>query len=1585
MRLEGTTLNGRYRVESTLGSGGMGTVYLARDLREGGNTVAVKVLDSSRTSHRIEDIIRFRAEAGAAAGLDHPNIVKVLDLGTLETGYHYPLHYIVMEYLEGRTLQDILAGPDTMELDAAVALVSQVCAALEAVHARGIIHRDIKPGNVILSGERAVLIDFGLARIKEYDREESRSAAGSFHYIAPEQIRLTRGDIDERSDLYSLGVLFYRLVSGRLPFEGDDINSLIHRHIAMRPPAPSSLRDGVPPVIDSIILRLLEKEPENRYQSARGLAADLKKYQEGHREFMPGLGDRSAKLSYKTRLVGREGELFTLTSLLDCAKRGRGGICFVAGLAGLGKSRLVDEFKKQVYSAGGVFIAGKCFQGHAKMPYGAVSEALGEYYRHFRSLPALTRERISSGVKAGTGELGEIILKINPLMGELLGECRPLVELKSNRESQRFQMVASRFLGDLAAATGFLVVILDDIQWLDNGSFDLLAELINDVGNMPLLVVATYRKDEADANPAAEKLMERALGSPGIASLIELHPLDDRRMREFVSGILLEESPAVDRIASLVSTKSKGNPFHAIEIIKQLEGAGAIRYDESWSIDQGVLDRTEVPASIVDTVLKRMSLLDDGERSVLAYAAILGKRFDMPLLFRLCGGGAGSPALDEADTVRIVDKAIELQILERSPADPRTHQFVHDRILEAFYGMIPPARRKKLHDAIGADLEAQGTTGGERAVYDLAYHYIMSGNREKILSFAMPAALKAKEQYANEVAIRYLYIIIHLIEETPGLMERDGMRALWIRAVENLGEVYHTIGEYDRAIGLFNSILGYKERVEDRAGLYKQISRAYFKKGDWANCERYGKKGLELLGERLPTSVPAVILSIAREALAQVFYPLGKIIGLAARGNRDRYERVSWIYLDLGWSYILSDVRKFLRTALRMINIARYRIGASTVLGMAYAIFGSLWMSIGLFRMANRSYEKSLRLRETFNDQWGRGQTLQWLGYSLEWGADFPESLKKFTLGYDIFRGIGDVREMGMCLAGKIHDYTFIADYESAAAALDEYLDISTRTGDDYGISESWTYRTWYCVETGDLDRAGECGLKAFNYSLEKNILFTHCRSSIELGYCYLEKGDYARAVHYLGHARELNESGNYLKPFTVHLYGHLAEALMGELESGSPAGAPAPAKKLKEIRRLCAKALGESARWRAHRPAALRAAARCAALGGKSARARRLFARAIDEAERMGRRFEAAKTKFYYASYLLRGSGASRAMEYLEESYAACVEMGAELYRTRIAALLGIGDGDSPSLARVIGREKLASIIKLSNELTSISDMESLLDRVISCAMEVTGAQRAFLFLVDEKTGGLELRMSKNISPGGGPDYSKSIIDEVLSTGRRMIIANAAVDGALQDSRSVVVRDLKSILCTPLKLGGRTFGVFYLDNPLASGVFSREEARLIDILFSQTALAVKNLNREESSGTSGRKQAASPAQEEKIDAVIAFIDLNFTSDITRESLAEQFDMNPDYLGKLFKSARGRKIGDYITELRVSEAADKIRNTDAHIIDIAYSVGFESLRTFNRAFQKIMTLAPTEYRDREAVTGHTATTEAQRHGGKRPR
>ncbi len=1560
MKLEGITLGGRYRVLAPLGGGGMGTVYLAQDLHDGGKDVAVKVLDSSRTSRRMEDIIRFRAEAGAAASIDHPNIVKILDLGTVETAHNPPMNYIVMERLAGRSLQEEIDSVGAMDTVSAAGIVAQVCAALEAVHSRGIIHRDIKPDNIILADRSAVLIDFGLARIREYELEDGVPLAGSFHYMAPEQIRSAGVEIDERSDLYSLGILFYRLVAGALPFEGDDINALIHRQIALKPAPPSSLRPGIPPVIDAIILKLLEKEPRHRYQGARGLAADLARFLDGQREFIPGLEDRLARLTYRTRHVGRSAELVKLGELVRTARGGAGGICFITGPAGLGKSRLTEELRMTAGDTGVTFISGKCFQGHAKIPYGAVSDALTDYYRRYRVLPDEERARISSGVRDGTGELGEIILNINPLMKELLGECRPLVELKSNREHQRFQMVASRFLIDLARFTGCVVMILDDIQWLDDGSFDLLAELVNDIGGGPLLVLAIYRRDEIDSNPAAEKLIERALAMPGIGSRMELRPLDDSAIREFVSGILLEDSHEVGEIAALAGSKGKGNPFHAIEIIKQLQNTGAIYHGNGWRINREILERTDVPTSIVDSVLKRTSLLDERERTVLSYAAVLGKRFDLPLLFRL-SGVAGASSAEQGETVRIVDRAIELQVLERAASDTRTFQFIHDRILEAFYGLIPPAERRRLHETIGAALEEGGPRDPGRDIYDLAYHYIMSGNREKILTCAMPAALKAKEQYANDTAMRYLYIIIHLIEETPGMLDRDGMRDLWIRATENLGEVNHTVGEYDRAISLFNSILPFKERAEDRAGLYKQISRAYFKKGDFNNCERYGRKGLELLGERLPVTEPRVVTSIVREALKQALFPLAKITGLAPRGDRDRFERASWLYLDLGWSYILSDVKKFLRTALRMINIARYRIGPSAVLGMAYAIFGSLWMSTGYFRRANRSYEKSLRYRESFNDRWGTGQTLQWYGYSLEWSADFPESLKKFSGAYGIFRGIGDVREMGMCLAGMVHDYTFLADYASAAAALDEYLDISTRTGDDYGISESWTYRTWYCVETGDLARAEECGLKAYNHSLEKNILFTHCRSAIELGYCYLEKGDHLRAIHYLQHARELNESGNYLRPFTIHLYGHLAEAFIGALESVKPVPGIQAAVSLGEIRRHCARALAESARWRAHRPGALRAAARLAALEAKNTRAEKLFLKAIEEAEKIGRKFESAKTKFYFAGFLLRAGDPARAMDYYRESYAACAETGAGLFKARIAALMGMDAADSPSLARAIGREKLASIIRLGNELAATGDMDTLVDRSITCAMEVTGAQRALLFLPDPKSGEIVLSASRSIIPGGIPEYAKTIIDEVISTGRRLVIADAAGE-RLVGGGSVALRDLKSILCVPLKTSSRTIGVFYLDNPLAAGVFTMEEARLIDILFTQALDAARQLTRE-SREKPGGKQAASPAQEETIGGVIDFIDKNFMSEITRESLAEQFDMNADYLGKLFKSARGMKIGDYINELRVREAAGKLATTDALIIDIAYSVGFESLRTFNRAFQKTMNISPREYRD----------------------
>ncbi len=1562
MMAEGSIIGNRYRILRLLGAGGMGEVYLAGDLHNNNASIALKILNNEKISRRAEDIIRFRAEAAIASTIDHPNVVKILESGTVDIN-DVSVHFIAMEYLDGTNLMDVIAPNQALPLQEALDIAIQLCEALEATHEKKIIHGDIKPDNVIMCGKKAVLIDFGLARIKELDREHAVSAAGSLQYIAPEQIRVTRGRTDERSDLYSLGITLYRLITGSLPFEGSDINTIIHQHIAVKPVLPSCYDKKIPSSLDSVVMKLLEKEPENRYQSARGLKSDLRKIQSGATDLIPGSEDRHIRLTFKTRMVGREKEFSILKNYFFDAQKKRGVFLVVRGESGLGKTRLMEEFRRHVIANKGVTIAAKCFQGYAKMPYGAIHEALGDYYSFFISLPTDARKKISSVVSEHIGELGEIIIKINPLMKEIVGTSPPLVELKSNRESRRFHMVAAAFLASLARASSPMALFLDDIQWLDDGSIDVLNELIPLLHQLPLVVIASFRRDAADINPSSEKIAALAQESGGI---IDISPLNYDHMRELISGILPAGPSELDDVTSFVLRISKGNPFHAIEILKHFERTGIIDKNKGWTLKIDSLNTLEIPDSVIESIIKRISLFDERELLVLSLAAVLGKNFDTSLLFNIASRIETIKGYPQTEIIWIVDKAKDLLILEDNPRGPKNLQFVHDHIQEALYSRISPEERKALHGIIARALEEKiAETGSqEDLLFDIAHHSVLGDDKEKVIRYAFPAAIKAKEKYANEVAIRYFSNILGCIEKRTDLLEQGDLRRLQILVIENLGEVYHTIGEYDRAIELFNSILGLIENTEEKARIYQQISRSYFKKGDWLNCERFGKKGLSLLGEKLPTRELAVASSIIREILSGIIQPFVTPLFRKKRQKRERDERIIWIYLDLGWSYILSDILKYIRAALRMKNITQRRIGPSSHLAMAHAIMGSLWMSIGFFKKSEACFDQALKLYDTYTDQWGRGQTLQWLAYSQEWKADFSRSLNYFIESYNIFRSIGDVREMGMCVAGKIHNYTYTSDYANAAKALDEYLDISTKTGDDYGISESWTYRSRYYLEIGNLTKAEECALKAFNHSLEKNVLFTHCRASIELGSCLLEKKEFSRALHNLQNAKDLFESGNFLRHYTVHLFYHLADAMLYSLLNDRSDGMRIPVQQLNEIKKIVSRALRESKRWRTHRPGALRTAAHLYEAEGKIAKAERFYLASIEEANKIGRKYEKALSMVQLSTFLLQHGKEKKAIALLNDALSIASQIGSQEIIKKIAALLGFESEDisnAKTIIHSIGEKKLAEAIKLCDEIASGKDPETVLERIMLASLQITGAQRAFLFQIDAESGLPVLRASKNISGGCFPEFSRTIVDEVIATGTHIIISNAGEDFSFQGQKSVLLGELKSVMCMPVRLSGRLAGVYYLDNPLSGGVFSEDEAKMLAALLSRAADFLKIVLDSKSIAAA---TLSTTSQEEKIAPILQYIEENYALDISRESLAEEFNLNTDYLGKIFKATTGKKIGEYINEIRIKNAAEKLSSTDALIIDIAYSTGFESLRTFNRAFKKEMGLSPTKYREK---------------------
>jgi AraC-like DNA-binding protein len=634
---------------------------------------------------------------------------------------------------------------------------------------------------------------------------------------------------------------------------------------------------------------------------------------------------------------------------------------------------------------------------------------------------------------------------------------------------------------------------------------------------------------------------------------------------------------------------------------------------------------------------------------------------------------------------------------------------------------------------------------------------------------------------------------------------------------------------------------------------------------------------------------------------------------------------------------------------------------------MAHAILGSLWMSIGFFAKAKKSFQKSLSLYNIFTDLWGRGQTLQWLGYSCEWEADYDNSIRYFIESYNIFKSIGDVREMGMCVAGKIHNFTYTSDYHSAAMALDEYLDISTKTGDDYGISESWTYRSRYFLETGDLDKAEECAFKAFNHSLEKNVMFTHCRASIELGYCFLEKNEIPRALHYLQHAKDLFDSGNFLRHYTVHLFYHMAEAMLFALTANSRNNSASNKKRLKEIKKIVSRALRESTRWRTHRPGALRSAALFSGIEGKTSKAERLYAAAIEEAKKIGRKYEQSLSMVQLSSLLLRHGKEKKALQLLTDALGLASQIGAEGIKKRIIGLLGFERCSEDSIAPLthsISKEKLSAAIQLCDEIISSVDSDELMERLLENSLKLTNAQRAYLFILDRKSGTPILRASKNLAGSGLAEYSRNIVDEVIESGKSIVVSSACTDHSFRGHKSVLLGELKSVMCVPIRWNDLLVGVFYFDNPLSTGVFSNEEAKLLETLLSRVS---EHLCAIFTFDNASDAFLPSVSQEEKISPILKYIEKNFASDITRESLAEEFNFNPDYLGKIFKSITGKKIGEYINELRIKRAAEKLSSTDALIIDIAYSVGFESLRTFNRAFKNETGFSPKEYREKYSM------------------
>jgi len=789
----GDTLSDRYRLDEEIGRGGMGIVFRAWDV-ELERQVAVKVMAAELEA--ADAHARLFREARAAAALSHPHVVAVHDVGAHE---HMP--YFIMELVDGPSLSE--AAPSS--LSDIVDVAHQICDALTHAHDHGLVHRDLKPGNVLLerrSGRTSVkIVDLGLAvRERGVRITQHGGISGTAGYMAPEQA-LGR-EVDGRTDLYALGVMLYELVTGRRPFDGDNALAVLSQHLHAPVVPPRTYREDLPKNLEAAILRLLAKDPDDRYATAAETAAALTLLPEVSAT-EPAVVSAALGGLVRGRLVGRDTELDALRRSWGQAASGRGGMVLVSGEPGSGKTRLARELLDYARITGGVVLSGGCYELEAATPYLPFVEALRSW----------VHDSSDDDLRTSVGDAGAELARLAPELASRIGPFPDGPPLSAAEERLRLFDAIARFLVDRAAEDG-LVLFIDDLQWADQASLSLVRYLVRLIATERILILGCYRETELDrAHPLAESLdhwnRERA------AVRIHLRRLELEATSAMLAVLLGDECLSEDFCAT-IHRETEGNPFFIEEVVKTLVDEGQIVCEKGEWRRRDSGGRLVLPQGVKAAIGRRLDHLSEPTTEILRTAAILGKTFEFSEL-------AAVIEKSEDDLLDAIDEATAAQLVESRSGD--TVAFTHDKIREVLYHELNPIRRRRLHTRIAEGLESLRERGGQVTAEDLAHHSMEGGALDKGLDYAMEAAADAATLFAYADSLR--------------LYDRARECAEALDRVEDLpaidtatGDVYNLKGEPLTAAERFERALAATEDPAEALRLKCKIGEAYVLIGD---------------------------------------------------------------------------------------------------------------------------------------------------------------------------------------------------------------------------------------------------------------------------------------------------------------------------------------------------------------------------------------------------------------------------------------------------------------------------------------------------------------------------------------------------------------------------------------------------------------------------------------------------------------------------------------------------------------------------------------------------------------------------------
>jgi predicted ATPase/GAF domain-containing protein len=1337
--------------------------------------------------------------------------------------------------------------------------------ALGQVHRHGLIHKDIKPGNVLVDdADNVWLTGFGIASQLLHERQvpaPPEIVAGTLAYMAPEQTGRMNRSIDARSDLYSLGVTLYQMLTGALPFAAAAPLEWVHCHIARQPKPPGD-RAAVPEPLSAIVMKLLAKNAEERYQTASGLEADLRRclaeWQSNGRidPFPLGAHDSSDRLLIPEKLYGREREIDALLAAFDrVVAQGTPELVLVSGYSGVGKSSVVNELHKALVPPRGLYASGKFDQYKRDIPYTTLAQAFQTLIRQILVKSEAEVGQWRSALAEAVGPNGQLIVSLIPEVEFIIGKQPPVPDLPPQDARNRFQLVFRRFLSAFARPEHPLALFLDDLQWLDAATLELLERLITDPDVRHLMLVGAYRDNEVSSSHPLMRTLGAIHKAGASIQEIVLAPLELDDVGRLVADALHCEWDAAQPLAELVHEKTGGNPFFAIQFLTALPEEGLLGFDpdaSAWIWDLARIRAKGYTDNVVDLMVGKLKRLSGATQTALQQLACLGNVVEFATLTLVHG------KLEEEIHTGLWEAARTGLILRLEGS----YAFLHDRIQEAAYALIPEGERAGAHLRIGRVLLASMTAEGlTEHLFDVANQLnrgaaLLIDRDEKVhvATIDLRAGRKAKASAAYASAREYFSAGMALLDERDWSSQYELTFSLWLERAE----CELLSGNFEKAEQLIVELLRRGTSKVDQAAVYRLNVQLHVMKSENQQAVATALTCLRLFGIDIPAHPTQEQVQAEYETVWQTLggRPIESLIDLP-RMTDPEVQAAMQVFSVLTPAAYFTDFRLYCLEVCRMVKISM-RYGTSGPSAQAYCFWAAfLGPVFHRYRDAYRFAKLACDLVEKHGFLASHSKVYAAMGAIAVWTQPIATAIDFTRTAFRAAIETGDLTFACYGMCQSVTDLLLRNDpldvvWRESEMALDfarqaKYGDAADVIGSQQRFIANMQGRTatFSTFSDAQFDEA------MFEARLKRDVMiFWHWILRLKARFL---SGDYADALAAAGNAKTLLWAAAGQIQLLDYFY-YTALTVAACYENGS-------ADEQQGWRELLMTHREQLREWADTNPPTFAdkhdlVSAEIARIEGRALDAMHLYEQAIQSARENGfvqnealahevaARFYLARGFETFAHTYLRNArncydrwGAHGKVKQLDEHYP-------HLHEER----------DSTSPTATIGTPAehldLATVVKVSQTVSGEIVLKKLIDTLMVTALQYAGAERGLLILLRGEQMEIEAEAATDRDTitvrllGNVPTSSElpdSVFQYVLRTKEGVIIDDVSSQSQFSADPYFSRARARSILCLPLVKQATLTGMLYLENSLASHAFTPARIVVLKLLASQAAISLEN------------------------------------------------------------------------------------------------------------------------------------------------